>query len=109
MNKTIIKLILILILASYPFSVLAHQDETGDHMMGFSMMSNNWGWMGFGWLFMIAFWILIFLGIIWLIKNFANQNQNLNKDSQALEILKQRYAKGEINKQEFEEKKKDLN
>ena len=58
--------------------------------------------MGFGWIF--GFVILII--IIWLIVKSFNQTQNNEKS--ALDILKERYAKGEISKTEFEEKKKDI-
>lgn len=70
-------------------------------MMGW----HGWG-MGFGW-----FYGLIFLAlIIWIIVRLTVQNQHSGYDSRnkALDILKERYAKGEIDKKEFEEKKKDL-
>jgi putative membrane protein len=57
---------------------------------------------GFGWIFMFIFWGLIIWAIIVLVRG------GLGKDKSPFEILKERYAKGEINKKEFEEKKKDL-
>ncbi|MEC9491942.1 SHOCT domain-containing protein [Flexistipes sp.] len=62
--------------------------------------------MGFGWIIWI---IVIILLIFLLVKVFGSQNNSTGRDeNRALEILKERYAKGEIDKQEFEEKKKDL-
>jgi len=69
----------------------------------------DYGWgMGFGWIFMIIFWILVILGVVYLIKLIAGGARREEKKDTALDILKQRYAKGEITKEEFEEKKKDL-
>ncbi len=69
----------------------------------------NYGWgMGFGWLIMVIFWVLVILGVVYLIKLIAGGARREEKRDTALDILKQRYAKGEITKEEFEEKKKDL-
>ncbi len=71
------------------------------------MMWGNQGFMGG---FMWIFWIAIIVGIILLVKWIVQQNrpggQQQGEDS--VEILKKRYARGEIDKEEFEQKKKDL-
>jgi putative membrane protein len=70
-------------------------------------MFHNWfmDGVGFGWFF----WVAVIALIVWAI---VNQNRRQNYPPQqhetALDILKKRYARGEINKDEFEEKKKDL-
>lgn len=67
-------------------------------------------WGGFGPIFMIIFWILIIVGIVYFVRWAVSQSKggNNKQNKTPLDILKERYAKGEINKQEFEEKKKDL-
>lgn len=76
------------------------------------MATMGWGggWGIFGVMHMVLWWVLIVLGIAvlakWLIG--AGTQERRAKGSNALEILKERYARGEIGKDEFEQKKGDL-
>ncbi len=75
-----------------------------------------WGWaFSMGWLFLLiiaAFWVAVILGIIflirWLVISAVRKSPGPKTEDSAFEILRMRYAKGEINKEEFEAKKKDL-
>ena len=72
-------------------------------------MHMDYGWgMGFGWIFMIAFWALVILGVVYLLKLIAGGSKNNETTETAIDILKKRYAKGEISKEEFEARKKDI-
>ncbi len=67
------------------------------------------GGMWFSWLF----WIILIVVIIWAIIQFTNRSQPMNftnsiDNETSLDILKKRYAKGEITKEEFEKMKEDL-
>jgi putative membrane protein len=76
-------------------------------MMSNTMMGNGVGiWMFFG----VVFWILLIVGIVllvvWAVQKAAGGEGR--REESALEILKKRYARGEISKEEFEEKKRDI-
>ena len=61
----------------------------------------------FGWIFPLLFWGLIIYGVISIIRRLIPGNQS-QKNESVLDILKKRYASGEINEQEFSEMKSAL-
>lgn len=67
----------------------------------------RWG-MGFGWILVIAFWVLIILGIVLFIKTIVRGDRNPGGHESAIEILRKRYARGEISREEFEKMKDDI-
>ncbi len=68
------------------------------------MDGHGWG-MGWGWII----GLLLIVAVIWFIFRMANQNKSGSESGKSpLDILKERYARGEIDKKEFEERKKDL-
>lgn len=82
----------------------------GGGMMGYGMM-NYGNMMGYGseWgVFGLLFWALAFVALVllvyWLYTNLRNGGQTVS----AMDLLKQRYAKGEISKKEYQDMKKDL-
>lgn len=73
-----------------------------DQMMGL------WGWAGYA--AMVLFFSIGAIAVIlwvkaWLEKGLGPTGREMGS---ALEILKKRYARGEISKEEFEEKRKDM-
>lgn len=80
-------------------------------MYGFYNGYGGWGpggmmgWFGGG-IVMVVFWALLIGLIVWMVREASDRH--VHHRSNALEILKERYAKGEISKEEFDEKKKDL-
>ena len=76
----------------------------------------GWGgyWYGmgvFGWLFMLVFWGLIIVGLVLAMRWLRHQGPGgtaTGADETPLDILKRRYARGEISKAEYERMKQDL-
>jgi putative membrane protein len=98
-------------------------DSRGGYGMGPGMMGQGWGGYGMGpgmmgpgygygmgpWMFvfMSIFLLLVIVGIVLLVR-YLSPHAKTKPSEGALEILKHRYARGEIQKAEFEEKRKDL-
>ena len=69
----------------------------------------GWGYGFFGWLMMLLFWALIIAGAVLVIRWLVDQTRSPALGSEtALDVLKRRYAKGEITKEQFEAMKRDL-
>jgi len=71
------------------------------------MMWYDWNAMGFfGWTMMIVFWGAIVTLIVWAIRSTTTTRTGTTSD--ALALLERRYAAGEIDRNEFEERKRVL-
>ena len=72
-------------------------------------MMGGFGMLGIG---MLLFWLLIIGGGVWLVVTLVHSSQSSSSAQAAgqtpLDILKARYAKGEITKEQFEEMKRAL-
>lgn len=77
-----------------------------DHMNGYG------GWMGIGWFTMLLFWILVIIVIVaairWLSDRPHSEGRAGRRRKRALDILEERYARGEIDREEYLGKKADL-
>lgn len=79
------------------------------------MMENDWGhgWggIGFGGPLMLILWAALIGGAIWLVRWLMSNDTSRRSQPPphtALDTLKQRYAQGEIDRDEFEQKRRDL-
>jgi putative membrane protein len=101
---TISALVLSLFLLSSTEALAQWGDNRGWHM-GPGMMG-GWGMGWFGGIFMMIFWVLALVGLVllirWLIQSTSRVKSDAGNSNRALEILKERYARGEIDTAEFE-------
>ena len=70
-----------------------------------------YGFAPFGWIFMLVFLCIIIWMIVALVRGGFGKGMcghSHGEGNSSLDILKERYAKGEIDKKEFEQRKKDL-
>ena len=101
-------IVAILIIVPLVIGLVGGWQGYGYGMMGPWMMG-GYGGAWFMPIIMIVFWGLVIWGIVALIRGLSrgDASSSMQADS-ALEILKRRYARGEITKQAYEERKKDL-
>lgn len=70
---------------------------------------SGWGHMLFGGLMMLAFWGGIIVLVVLLVRWLSGADAGARATgSSALRILEERFARGEIDKEEFEERKRLL-
>jgi putative membrane protein len=77
-------------------------------MMWTGFEGMGWGWIGLGAIHMVLFWALVILGIIALVRLLGGGVREEGPRENAAEILKARYAKGEITREQFEQMKRDI-
>ncbi len=81
----------------------------GSNMMGGCFgVGIEWIGMILGIIFFIAIIVGIILFIVWIVKRITHTSIEPKSDMKALEVLKEKYAKGKINKEQYEDIKKDL-
>jgi putative membrane protein len=84
------------------------QERGADWGPGMHSMPWMWGAWGIGMMaMMLVFWGVVIAGVVLAIRWLAGQGERSRSD-RALDILRERYARGEINKDEFEAKQRDL-
>ena len=98
-------------LASFLFTARSYAQGRGDGWHDGPGMMGGWGMGWFGPIFMVVFWALVITGLVlfikWLVWGSKGGQQGSGSPN-AIEILKARYARGEIDREEFEQIKKDL-
>ena len=73
----------------------------------------NWGWMVFGAAWMVFFWGAIIALVVWAISRLSGDRQTSggqwrSEGRSPLDIAKERYARGEITREQFEQLREDL-
>ncbi len=91
-------------------SVSMGLSQVRGHYGGQGMMGWGHGWGWFGAVMMVILWLAIIVGIVAFIRWLwtGGPRRGAGGEQSHLDILKTRYARGEINKEEFEQKRKDL-
>jgi len=93
------------------FEMLIWKKDPGGMMGRGGMMDSGmmgWGGMGFAWIWIVIFLIILIVGAYLVISSFKREKIEPSGQAKPIEILKERYAKGEITAEEFERMKKEL-
>lgn len=89
---------------------MRRHSAVGVFMMGWNCDRPGWGGHWFGGILVPLFWFLVIAGIAALVRGVLSRNggESPVAHDSPLEIPNRCYAKGVINKAEFEEKRKDI-
>lgn len=79
------------------------------------MMPNGWGMQdwAYGWgaghmIFLLIFWIAVIFGVVFVVQNLLGSPGRRTHRSPALDVLSERYAKGEIDREEYLRRRQDI-
>ena len=95
-------------LAALVAANVAHADGANDWGRGFGHMTWGGGYGMFGGLMMLAFWGVVIVLIVMAVRWFAGDRPGVDAASDAMDILKSRFAKGELDEDEFRKRKAAL-
>jgi putative membrane protein len=123
-RNTLLIVVLVVIAAFILLPLLGMPMMWGMMGGGFGMMGGNAWW---GWVIMLLFWVLLIGGIalvvFWLVRQGyiggsttsgagASRERRLDNSGRAgqaaLDILNERYARGEINREQYDQMKRDI-
>lgn len=65
----------------------------------------NYGMGGFGWLVMVAWWVLVVVGIVWLVRSVGAPPDGRGS---ARRLLDERFAAGELSVEEYQQRRRTL-
>jgi putative membrane protein len=98
--------LVIVIAGLSPATALA--DAPGEYY-GHHMWGDGWGWSMMGGSVMALFWIAVIVAVVFAVRAFADRDRTGGRSGDsALEILRERFARGEIDQAEFDERRKAL-
>lgn len=99
-----------LVSRSLPLSLLAAPLVYADYGQGFDGYDHNmmWGVGLFGGFMMLLFWGAIITLVVIAVRSLLKSSDASSTAEDALELLKQRYAKGEIDEDEYRKRKSTL-
>lgn len=82
------------------------------HMRGFGApQGGGWMWgfgMGLGGLMMLLFWGALIAGIVLLARSINGGGADAPWETTSLDVLKRRYAAGEITREQYEQMRRDI-
>jgi putative membrane protein len=76
------------------------------HGWGYGFSGGWFGWLGP--ILMLLFWAAVIVGIVFLVRWLIARSSSSGKEETALDILRKRYARGEISGEEYRNMKEDL-
>ena len=99
----------VLLLTSHSLTALAQASQNSDPRYWWAGPWHMWGGWGFGWIFPLLM-ILVMVALCVFMMNRRPWMHGSHRDTtaSALRLLNERFAKGEISKEEFEEKRSIL-
>lgn len=67
-----------------------------------------WSIGGMGMIWMLLFWVGVVVLVVWAVRNVGDSKARRDTSNRALEILDERYARGEIDTDEFYSRRSEL-